>query len=134
MNFLEMSDDQIDEFLVLNQDEFSASGIQRGEIFDAVRTGKSVIERRNFGVAVINPMQPAPDYKQPFLWILYVATEFRGQGYGRKFIRQILHKYADTYYMRLYAVGARRSKFFAIFGFRVVERDNETGFRVMEQR
>lgn len=134
MNFLSMSDDQIDELLVTRQEEIGASGIERGEILAAVASGKAVIERSDYGVAVVNPYRPLPDFKQPFLWLLYVEPECRGRGYGRKLVREILRKHADTHFMRLHAYGARRSKFFSRFGFRVVERDNETGLRIMEQR
>lgn len=134
MEFINMSDDEIDKLLVCQQAEMDASGLNRGDILAAVQSGKAVIERSSYGVAVINPLRTSPDFKLPFLWLLYLPPDNRGQGHGRKFVRQILKKYADTHFMRLHAFGPRRSKFFSRFGFRVVERDNETGLRTMEQR
>ena len=134
MDYLAMSADEIDEVLVSRQEEMGASGIERGEILKAVNAGTHVIERSQFGIAIVQPSQPELQMPIPFLWLLYVLPEHRGQGHGRKFVRQILKKHAAEYFMGVHVYDSRHSKFFSQFGFRVVSRDNETGLRVMAQR
>lgn len=122
-DFTKLRIDQIADYLVANQADLDAGGISREDVLVKVASGKAVIETRAYGFAVIEEQRTA-DGVIPHLWILYVAPEHRGRGFGYRFMKELLRKY-PTHHMSLYCFGPRRRKFFGRLGFRVQERDGE---------
>jgi len=125
MDFTEMTLAEIANFVEEHQQEMGAHGNSADEVQAKVSTGKAVLETRTFGFALIE-LTPTSDGKTiPHLWLLYVFPESRGRTLGRRFVRELLAKYATDFHMSLWCEGPRRRAFFGRLGFRVELREGE---------
>lgn len=139
IDFRTMTDAEVIACLVMHQGEMGADGISTEAIAVRLNDGRAAIARESsgHGAAVVEvELANVSRGVDPgaHIWLLWVDPAERGTGVGRRFVREILKKYAGTYFARVHCFGARRSRFFSRFGFRVVSTDRTTGLREMEQR
>jgi GNAT superfamily N-acetyltransferase len=125
---LNWTDEQVAYFSELNEDEFECN-VPAYEVLQEVQSGAAVIERREYGFAVIFPSSTKA--LRPHLWLLFLQPECRGNGLGRKFMRELMSKYSTDYHMTLKCYGPERRKFFGRLGFRVESHNRTTGARFM---
>jgi GNAT superfamily N-acetyltransferase len=109
---------EIDQLLTVAAGELDA-GIEPGDVEADVMAGRAEIERRPYGVAIIqfNP--------HPHLWLLYLLPGHRGKGLGRAFVRELIHKHEHSHFMTVTCSGAARRRFFGRLGFRVESRSGD---------
>lgn len=125
IDFSSLTANELAHFVVAHQDELDVGGLVVGDITDAIAAGRASLELRPFGFAIIEQKAAAAGGTIPHLWLLFIAPEHRGQGLGRRFVRDLLLRYADDYHMSLYCHGARRRAFFGRLGFRIESRDGD---------
>ncbi len=123
INFTALSASELIAFAVLRQDEMGVGGLTESDITDALTSGRAVVETRPFGFAVIEQKPTADGKKMPHLWLLFVDQQNRLRGLGRRFVRELLKRYAVDYHMSMYCSGARRRAFFGRLGFRIESQD-----------
>ena len=130
MDYQHATDAEVDAFLTEHRQEMDADGLEPGDVLAALSAGRAVLERRAYGLAVIQ-LKKVSDPRTgqngliPHLWLLWIDPQTRGLGLGRRFVRELLKLHARGYHMSLVCNGARRRAFFGRLGFRVVQRDGE---------
>lgn len=125
MDFTVMTLADIANFVEEHQQDMGAHGNSADEVVAKVSTGRASLERRDFGFALIELTQTTNGKAIPHLWLLYVSPDCRGRALGRRFVRELLAKYATDYHMSLWCEGSRRRAFFGRLGFRVELREGE---------
>jgi GNAT superfamily N-acetyltransferase len=118
-NYETMTVDDIDAFVVDHRDDFEC-GIEQHEIAAAVAAGRAVTEARTYGFAVVQQGSAGPH-----LWFVYIDPSARGNGLGRRFVRELVQAHGADRHMTLQCYGPRRRAFFGSAGFRVESRDGE---------
>jgi len=124
LNFTTITSAQIAEYLVKHQADLDAEGIEAADVTDGIATGRVLLECRSYGFALLE-IEHGRDGVIPFLWALFIDREQRGQGLGRKFMKELLQKYSADYHMSLKCFGPSRRRFFGRCGFRVERRDGD---------
>lgn len=124
-DFTTLSHAEIAEFAVAHRSELDCEDMTVDEIISKLSEPRTILEVRPYGFAVIEPSWYSGEDFHPFLWLLFVHVEKRGNGLGHKFMREILSKYAKSTHMRLKCFGARRRKFFGRLGFIVESREDD---------
>ncbi len=92
-DFTKLLNLEIAKYLVENQSELDASGLEEVEVIEKLTSGKAVLELRTFGFALIE-LKPGYVGLIPHLWVFFIASEYRGKGFGTsihaKSIKEIL--------------------------------------------
>lgn len=123
-DFTMFSPDALAAFAESHRHELHAEGVTAADITNALAQGRAEIELRRYGFAVIEVTPGrAPGTQIPHLWLLYVNPSARGQGWGSRFVEELLEKYSTDYHMSLWCYGPKRVRFFERLGFVVGSRD-----------
>jgi GNAT superfamily N-acetyltransferase len=134
-NFELMSDEEIARYTFAHQAEAGCTQFDPSEFIQAVRQGTTVVERRHYGFAIVNPgEQRGIVFNPAHLWLIYVAPAHRLRGLGRQLLMEIVERYADGHPLSAIVHGANRSHFFENCGFRLTASDEAADWRRMEYR
>lgn len=125
LDFRTMSQADILAFAVDHKEEMGAGGVTPSYLATALATGRAVLEVRLNAFALIEQKAGANGTSTPHLWLLFVDQDHRGQGYGRRFVKELLKAYSADNHMTLRCSGARRRAFYGRCGFVVEARDGE---------
>ena len=120
LNFELATDSEIATFAEAHAREFDCD-LDKLEIIAAIVEGRSILVRRPYGFALVQIVNGT----LPHLWLLYIAPAHRGNGLGRRFVREIVDEFGSSYHMTLRCAGPQRRKFFGRCGFVVESRDGE---------
>lgn len=134
MDFLTMTDDQITTFAAEHMAEMDAEEMRGDEIMQFIQSGQANIVRRNYGFAVIQPENMPGRANSPGLhiWLLYIDESVRNKGNGKRFVKELIAEHGRIYQTSVIVYGGERATFFSRCGFKVMERDTQTGKRSME--
>ncbi len=124
-DFTTMTVDQVAAFVVAHQDELDVGNLTEVDVTDAIASGRAVLEKCAHGFAIIERKPTATGGAMPHLWLLFLSPQYRNQGHGRRFVRELLRLYSAEDHMSLYCHGARRRAFFGRLGFRVESREGD---------
>lgn len=132
MDFLNMTDDQIATFAAEHMAEMDAEEMRGDEIMEFIRSGQAKIVLRDYGFAVIQPEIVPGRESGLHIWLLYIDENARNKGNGRRFVKELIAEHGKIYQTSVIVYGGKRAMFFSRCGFKVTERDKETGRRRME--
>lgn len=134
-HYTSMSDEEIARYTYAHQSEAGCNAFDPAEFLAAVGQGVTVIERRDYGFAVVNPcVARGIAFTPAHLWLIYIDPQHRAQGRGRKLLREVIKKYADGHAITAMVHGAERAGFFERCGFRETFTDEADDWRRMQYR
>lgn len=131
-SILTATDEMIVRFVHDYQAEFGTEVTSVDRILNAIAEGRMCIERRDFGFAILEVENRPRWFLSPGanLCYLYVLPKYRGEGVGRKFVRELVSLHSKDYLMSLYASEAWRVKFYQSCRFQIVEDMGDGSFRM----
>ena len=112
-DYLAMTDMEIEKHATAHAYEMGETHVAYGSVSGSTDV---VIERREFGYAILQTYGT-------HLWLLYIDPECRGRRMGRRFVRELIKKYAQQWPMTAICDGSERRAFFGRCGFYVAKRE-----------
>ena len=135
IHYATMSDEEIARYIYEHQSEAGCDTFDPADFLAAVRQGATVIERRDYGFAVVNPaVERGIAFTPAHLWLIFIDPRQRAQGHGRRLLAEVIEKYAESHPMTALVHGAERARFFAHCGFRETFTDDAGDWRRMQTR